>query len=282
MTYEALLRKAFKLAEAQDKETEAVKFLLMETYQGTPHEFYMSLNQETNQEIEKLFLERLDAYVYQHVPVQHLLGFSYFFGYKFKVNEDVLIPRLETEHLVEHVIHYYDQYFFGKKIKVLDLGCGSGCIGLTLKLEIPEIKITLSDISEKALDVAKINQQNLDLEAKFVLSDLFENISDKFDVIVSNPPYIPDDEEVMDIVKKEPEVALYGGKFGLDFYERILKSAKEHLHDYGLIAFEHGYQHAKPLYDLIHQYYPEAKIIQMKDLAGKDRFTFVGFNGVLV
>ncbi|MBN2268894.1 MAG: peptide chain release factor N(5)-glutamine methyltransferase [Acholeplasmataceae bacterium] len=281
MTYEALLRKAIKLTESLDKETEAVKFLLMETFQGDPHAFYMALNQETDKTVENLFLERLNLYLYQHVPIQHLLGFSYFFGYKFKVNKDVLIPRLETEHLVEQVILYYDTYFSDKKIKVLDLGCGSGCIGLTIKLEAPEIEITLSDISDKALNVAIENQKNFNIEAEFILSDLFDKIEGKYDIIVSNPPYIPEDEEVMDIVKKEPSVALYGGKFGLDFYARIIKNAHDYLNDDGLIAFEHGYQHAKPLYELIHQYYPQAKIIQMKDLAGKDRFTFIGFGGIL-
>ncbi|MFA6377024.1 MAG: peptide chain release factor N(5)-glutamine methyltransferase [Acholeplasmataceae bacterium] len=281
MTYEALLRKAIKLAELHDKEPEAVKFLLMETFNDEPHVFYMAQNQETNKEIEHLFLERLDQYINDDIPVQHLLGFSYFFGYKFKVNEHVLIPRLETEHLVENVILYYDEYFNQKKSRVLDLGCGSGCIGLTMKLEIPEIEVTLSDISEKALITAQDNKETLGIDAHFVISDLFEKIEGKFDIIVSNPPYIPDDEEVMNIVKKEPEIALYGGKFGLDFYERILKNAKNHLNDYGLIAFEHGHQHAQSLFELVLKYYPQAKIVQMKDLAGKDRFTFVGFGGVL-
>lgn len=281
MTYEALLRKSVKLAESLHKESEAVKFLLMETYGKSPHEFYIAQNQETDPHIEELFIQRLEQYIHDDVPVQHLLGFSYFYGYKFTVNHDVLIPRLETEHLVEQVILYYDQYFDSKKIKVLDLGCGSGCIGLTFKLEAPKIDMTLSDISEKALEIAKENKQQLNVDANFILSDLFDNIHDKFDIIVSNPPYIPEDEEVMNIVKKEPGIALYGGKFGLDFYERIIKEVSHYLKDYGLVAFEHGYQHAQALKQLISTYYPKAKVIQMKDLAGKDRFTFIGFGGVL-
>lgn len=281
MTYEALLRKSIKRAVDLDKEPEAVKFLLMETYNGDPHAFYMAQNQETDPIIETLFLNRLDQYINFDVPVQHLLGFSYFFGYKFLVNEDVLIPRLETESLVEHVLYYIDTYFVDNKIDVLDLGCGSGCIGLTLKLEAPNIDVTLSDISEKALKVTKDNQDKLDICATLILSDLFEHIDRKFDIIVSNPPYIPEDEEVMNIVKKEPEIALYGGKLGLDFYEKIIKSAKNYLKDDGLLAFEHGYQHAKPLFDLVKQYYPKSVIVQIKDLAGKDRFTFVRFGKVL-
>jgi len=281
MTYEVLLRKSIKLANDHDKESEAVKFLLMETFNGDPHIFYMAQNQETDKDVERLFLERLNQYIFYNVPIQHLLGFSYFFGYKFKVNEDVLIPRLETEHLVEQVILYSDTYFLNQKSRVLDLGCGSGCIGLTLKLEMPDIDILLSDISEKAIVVAKENQKTFDIQAQWILSDLFENIEGKFDIIVSNPPYIPDEEEVMDIVKKEPEIALYGGQFGLDFYERILVEAKKHINDYGLIAFEHGYQHAHALFELIKHHYPDAEIVQMKDLAGKDRFTFIGLGGVL-
>ncbi len=279
MTYEMLLKLGIKKAVENDKEPEAVKFLLLETFGGDAHQFYMIQKEEADLAVETLFLDRLKAYTHQATPVQHLLGYAYFFGEKFVVNNAVLIPRLETEQLVEHTLYYYDTYMKDLSVSVLDLGCGSGCIGLTLKREAPLIDVTLSDISEDALHVAKENARGLDVD--FILSDLFEGIHGAFDIIVSNPPYIPDSEDVMDIVKKEPSVALYGGSLGLDFYEKIMIQAKNHIKSDGLIAFEHGFQQKEPILKLAQTHYQGATIIQMKDLQGKDRFTFIGLGRIL-
>ena len=129
-----------------------------------------------------------------------------------------------------------------KKIRVLDLGTGSGCIGLTLSKEESMLDVTASDISSDALEVAEVNKALLSVQTKLIQSDLFQSIPNRFSIIVSNPPYIPDAEVVSDIVKKEPSVALYGGSLGVDFYNRILEEAKSHLEEKALIAFEHGYQ----------------------------------------
>ncbi|MDX9692057.1 MAG: peptide chain release factor N(5)-glutamine methyltransferase, partial [Acholeplasmataceae bacterium] len=227
------------------------------------------------------YLTLLDQYLINHIPVQHLIGHSYFFGYPFMVNQDVLIPRSETEQLVENILMYYDQYFLGQSIDLLDLGTGSGCIGLTLALEEKKMNVTISDISDKALEVARQNKEKLGAKAKLILSDLFDDIKPKFDIIVSNPPYIPDEEIVEDIVTKEPTIALYGGKLGTDFYEKILKAAKLHVKEKALIAFEHGYQQKDQIRLFAETNYPDAKIIQLKDLQGKDRFTFIGLGGIL-
>ena len=281
MTYESLLRAGYKKAKLHDKEEEAVKLLLMELSNQDPHQFYLHLADDAGLTFEKLFLSKLDQYLNDDIPVQHLIGHSYFFGHKFKVNQDVLIPRSETEQLVEHVLYYYDQNFNDEKLEVLDLGTGSGCIGLTLAVEEQNLHVTISDISAEALSVATENKINLNANAHIIQSDLFERINQNFDMIISNPPYIPDDEIVQDIVTKEPSVALYGGKLGVEFYERIIKESKKYIKEKALIGFEHGYQQKAQIYEFAQKYYPDANIIQLKDLQGRDRYTFIGIGGVL-
>lgn len=248
MTYEQLLKLAYQKANLHHKEEEACRLLLMETSNQDAHQFYLQFKQEVEPSFVDRYLTLLDQYLIHHIPVQHLIGHSYFFGYSFTVNKDVLIPRSETEQLVENILLYYDTYFENQKVDVLDLGTGSGCIGLTLALEEKNMNVTISDISDQALKVAEQNRDKLKAKAKLVLSDLFEDIPQKFDIIVSNPPYIPDDEIVQDIVTKEPSIALYGGKLGTDFYEKILKQAKKHVKERALIAFEHGYQQKEMIY----------------------------------
>lgn len=281
MTQEALLRYAYKQAKLFNGEEEACKYLLMELSNLDPHAFYMAMKIDVEPTLEKTFKEALKRYLEDHIPVQHIIGYSYFFGHKLIVNEHVLIPRPETEQLVEHVLYYIDAYFSTGTIDVLDLGTGSGCIGLTLAKEESRCRVVASDISESALIVAKQNQNNLDVDVELTVSDLFHNIKQRFHIIVSNPPYIPDQEHVDDIVKKEPSVALYGGTLGIDFYERILREAKLYIGSKALIAFEHGYQQKALLAQFARMYYPNSTIIQVKDLAGKDRFTFIGLGGVL-
>ncbi|MBE0701249.1 MAG: peptide chain release factor N(5)-glutamine methyltransferase [Acholeplasmataceae bacterium] len=281
MTYESLLKYAYQKAYEHHKEKEAVKLLLMEFSKQDPNAFYLNLKNEVLEETKDIFMKALDQYVIHHVPVQHLIGHAYFFGYAFDVNADVLIPRGETEQLVEKVLSYYDRYFNFENVDVLDLGTGSGCIGISLALEEKNMNVTLSDISTKALNVAQKNKEKLNVKVTLVLSDLYESIHKQFNIIVSNPPYIPNNEHVEDIVMKEPEVALYGGLLGVDFYEKILKNAKSFLKPKALIAFEHGYQQKALIHQLAAKYFKDAIIVQQKDLAGKDRFTFIGIGGVL-
>jgi release factor glutamine methyltransferase len=281
VTYDQLLKLAYKKVYQHDAEEEAAKLLLLELSGMTPHAFYLSLKSPVEPAFETLYLEKLDEYLIEGKPVQHILGYSYFFGYKLYVDDRVLIPRPETEQLTDHVLYYYDRYFQKVQVRVLDLGTGSGCIGLTLAKEEPMMDVTISDISFDALEVATKNQELLKTQATVIQSDLFENIKGTFDIIVSNPPYIPDDEAVGRTVDKEPDVALYGGKLGIEFYEKILNEASKYLNSKGLIAFEHGYQQKEAIYQSAKNNFPEAIILQMKDLAGKDRFTLIGLGGVL-
>lgn len=276
MTYRTLLNKAIKRIEQTELETEAAKWLLMHVSNLTPAQFYLAFNEEVTPEVEARFMSGIERYL-NYVPIQHIIGYQTFYGYDFIVNEDVLIPRRETEELVEQVLYYYDDHFQGQKIDLCDIGTGSGCIAITLSKEEPNLNVVAADISAKALVVAKQNNDKLGANVRFFEGDLLSPLKGmKFDIIVSNPPYIPNQEDVAKIVKThEPNIALFGGDTGLIFYERILKDAKNYLKEKGLIAFEHAYDKRQELYDLAKHYYPQANIIQLKDLSGKDRMTLI-------
>lgn len=207
-------------------------------------------------------------------PVQYLIGYVDFYGYKINVDKNVLIPRWETELLVEKTIKYINK-IFNKTIKILDLGTGSGDISIALKKKI-DSDVTACDISDDALVVAKKNALNNNADITFINSDIFNNINDKYDVIISNPPYIEKDEIIMDSVKKyEPHLALYAKDGGLYFYKEILKEAKQYLNKKFIIAFEIGYWQSEKITDIAKQYFNDAKIITEKDYVGKDRYIFV-------
>ena len=208
-------------------------------------------------------------------PVQYIVGNVDFYGYKINVNKNVLIPRFETEELVFKTINLIKKNL-NENIKVLDIGTGSGCISIALKKEIPGLDITAVDISEDALVVAKNNALENNCEINFIKSDLFNNIDDKYDLIISNPPYISYDEQIMDIVKKnEPHLALYAKNNGLYFYEEIIKNSSNYLNDKNIIAFEIGYLQANEIKKMAHKYYPNSNIIIEKDMQEKDRFVFI-------
>lgn len=280
MTYQELLNHATNQVQGTNKEVEAVKLLLLELSKLSPAEFYLNIKEIVPKEIKDSYLEALEKYVSFHIPVQHLIGYSYFFGRKFIVNEHVLIPRPETELLVEQVLLYYDEYF-NEEVQVLDLGTGSGCIATTLALEEKSMRVEAVDLSVEALKTAAKTASQLGSSVRFFQSDWFSNVTNRYDLIVANPPYIPSVEQVDEVVDKEPSLALYGGDTGLVYYEAILRDARKYLKAKSLVAFEHGYQQKEGIRKLIETYFPEAMIVTKKDLAGKDRMTFFGLGGVL-
>lgn len=210
-------------------------------------------------------------------PVQYIVGNVDFYGNIFEVNKNVLIPRFETEELVDKTINYINEYF-DKKVDIVDIGTGSGCIAITLKKNL-DSNVDAVDISVNALEVAKKNASNLNANVNFIEGDLLNPLTKKYDVIVSNPPYIAYDEEIMEIVKNnEPHLALYADNNGLKCYEEILKAANKYLNEKSLIAFEIGYTQANAIKSIAKQYFPNSIIRVEKDLQGKDRFIFI-FNG---
>ncbi len=244
MTYEALLRLAYKKVREHQGEEEAAKLLLMELSTLDPHAFYMAMKDSVSDELKENYLHQLDQYLINHIPIQHLIGHSYFYGYLLKVNEHVLIPRPETEQLVDHVLYFIDTYFPKGPIHALDLGTGSGCIGLTLAKEEPRIHMIASDISVEALEVAHENATLLDVDVNLIQSDLFQKITGSFDIIVSNPPYIKDSlvQELDNSVKAfEPHLALRGGGDGLNYYRQIAFHGAKYIRGEGHIYCEIGY-----------------------------------------
>ena len=281
MTYKELLAVSTKLVKENKKEEEAVKFLLLEMSELSSSQFYHDFDSETPKGFDTKFLEYVNEYIHNDIPVQHLLGYSYFYGRKFFINKDAFIPRNETEELVENILITYDEYFMDKKVDVLDLGTGSGAISISLALEELNMNVSATDLSEEALVVANKNASNLLASVKFLKSDWFKNVDGKFDIIVSNPPYIPISEELDNIVLKDPSLALFGGVDGTTYYEIILKDAWKHLKDYGLIAFEHGYNQASKIKEYAKKYLDNPCIKVIKDMYGKDRMTLIGLGGVL-
>lgn len=209
-------------------------------------------------------------------PVQYIVGDVDFYGNIIKVNKNVLIPRRETEELVEKTIEYIKKLFPNQNISMLDIGTGSGCIPITLKKHFPNSNISAVDISEDALKVAVDNSLSNNVNINFIQSNLFENVSGKYHCIISNPPYIKEDEEIMDIVKNnEPHLALYAPNEGLYFYEEILKEANKYLEDKFIIAFEIGETQGEDILAIAGKYFPTSKLILEKDLQHLDRFVFI-------
>jgi release factor glutamine methyltransferase len=276
MTYKALLKQAEKDIDKENLEKDVAKFLIMHYADISVQELYLRLVQEVDVDLIEQFNQGLGLYINEKQPLQYITGKQAFYGHEFYVNEDVLIPRWETEELVERLIIYIDITFSDKKLDILDIGTGSGCIAVTLAKETSNSNVVATDISEKALKIAQKNNEKLETNVKFLVGDLFEPVKNmSFDLIVSNPPYIPNGEAIGPTVIHEPEVALYGGNKGLDFYERIIRESKNYINPHGLIAFEHANNTKAELAELALKYYPNAKVTQFQDLSKRDRFTFI-------
>lgn len=213
-------------------------------------------------------------------PIQYIVGNVDFYHSNFIVNESVLIPRFETEELVDKTINYIKEYF-RKPIDIIDLGTGSGCIAISLKKEL-NCNMSAVDISECALEVAKENAKKNKVDIDFYLSDFFESLPNKkYDVIISNPPYISTNEEIMDIVKNnEPSIALYASNDGLSCYESILKNAKKYLKEKSIIAFEIGFGQGEKVKNIATKYLPNSIVTIEKDFSEKDRYVFI-FNNIV-
>ena len=209
-------------------------------------------------------------------PVQYIVGDVDFYGNIIKVDKNVLIPRRETEELVEKTQYILKDMFKNNNIKILDIGTGSGCIAISLKKLLPNSNITGIDISESALEIAKSNATLNNVEIEFIKSDIFSNINNKYDCIISNPPYLSENDYIMDIVKNnEPHLALYAKDNGLYFYKEILKQAKNYLNKTSIISLEIEETKKEDIINIAKKYFPNSEIIAEKDLAHLDRFIFI-------
>lgn len=244
--------------------------LLLSCVLGVRKEDIIKINECTDEEFAKflLFIERRVS----GEPYAYIVGHKEFMGLDFFVNSNVLIPREDTEVLVEKVISL-------EKKKILDMCTGSGCIAVSLAKFIEGASVFAADISEEALNVAKSNAEKNNVLVNFVHSDLFNNINDKFDVIVSNPPYIKTDviDSLQIEVKKEPFIALDGGKSGLDFYKKIVELAPNFLNKNGVLAFEIGFDQAFDVSQMMEKDFENIEVI--KDFGGNDRVVIGSLRG---
>ena len=211
----------------------------------------------------------------KYYPVQYLIGNVDFYGYKINVNKHVLIPRFETETLVEKTIDYIKKLDLCDK-SVIDIGTGSGCISIVLKKELEDLNITSLDISKKAIKIAKKNAKQNNADITFIRENIFKyKPINKYEILISNPPYIKEGENVSPEIKYEPKNAIYSTKDELKYYKHILSTCSNYLTEKNLIAFEIGAKQGKELKKIAKTYFKKGKIIIEKDLTGKDRYLFI-------
>lgn len=271
--------KACLLLRRQDKEESLAKFLLMYMLDETAEQFSNKLSEELSVEQENRYFDLINKNINEDTPLSHLVGFDYFYDRKFKVTKDVLSPRMETEELIYKVLEYIKK---SKKdsFRILDLCTGSGIIAITLKKEIVEkyTEIVASDISEKALSIA-IENANNNANITFIKSDLFDNISGKFDLIISNPPYISYKDKITikdSVLNYDPHLALFAEEDGIYFYRKIIENANQYLENDGTIFLEIGYDQKEKILELGKSNNFITTVY--KDINGKDRIAYLEYN----
>ena len=228
--------------------------------------------------LKKLYPNNMDEIIKKinnDYPIQYLIGDVDFYGYTIKVDERALIPRFETEGLVDNLIKLIKTQTNYPALKILEIGTGSGCIAITLSKEL-DTTVDALDISKDAIDLASSNAVLNNANVNFALGDIKNcTISKKYNILVSNPPYVKYDEPVDPATKYEPQNTLFALNNGLEFYEIILKRSKEFLASKNIIAFEIGCTEGQDITNIAKSYYPNAYIQVKKDLAGKDRYIFI-------
>ena len=257
----------------QGEEAESLSFVYRNLKNLSFTDFIFAIQQEITPD-EKEFVESIYKQLAAHVPAQYIIGNTEFYGLELKVDERVLIPRPETEELVELILTENAK----PNQSVLDIGTGSGAIALALAKNRPDWLVTASDISPDALNLASENASLQDLKISFKKSDCFEEIAENYDIIVSNPPYISraDESEVgLNVLHSEPHLALFAEEDGLAIYRKIAQEAKNHLREGGKIYLEIGYKQGQSVPALFRKYLPEKRVRTLKDRFGQDRMVVV-------
>ena len=258
---------------AQGEEAESLSFVYRSLKNLSFTDFVFALQQEVIEE-DKQFVEEIYKKLAAHIPAQYIIGHAEFFEMQLKVDERVLIPRPETEELVDLILTENPE----KNLKVLDIGTGSGAIALALAKNRPDWSVTATDISQDALELATENAKRQDLNLSFIKSDCFSEISSKYDIIVSNPPYISRADEVevgLNVLHSEPHLALFADEDGLAIYRRIAEDSKDYLNDGGKIYLEIGYKQGQSVPDLFRKNFPEKRVRTLKDQFGQDRMVVI-------
>ena len=259
------LRKELKnIFEQQDIETSDVDFIISEVLNVSRTELVLieEISEEQENEIRDKCISRLN-----NMPVEKIFQRSYFYGMEFKVDENVLSPRPESEILVETALKYIKENEYKS---VLDMCTGSGCLAISVKKN-ALVDVTAVDISSKALQIAKFNAKQNETEIKFIKSNMFEKVENKFDLIISNPPYIDSDEMQMldkEVTEYDPHIALDGGELGLKYYSIIHDNLRKHLNENGMLILEIGEDQK----ELIAMLFNDFNLVEsIKDYSGLDR-----------
>lgn len=266
-----------KLIQSGNEYAKYDRKVLLEEVLGCNYMYMLTHGEEEVLKEKEQKYRDLIARRQEHYPLQYLLGYAHFMDYTFTVDEHVLIPRNDTEILVEkanEILAALEKQ--QESIRVLDLCCGSGCIGISLKLYHKDIDLTLADISEDALAVTWQNIERHQLTAKTYCGNLLEGMTERYDVIVSNPPYIESrviDTLMPEVREYEPMLALDGGEDGLVFYQRIALQVKRHLTEGGWLFFEIGYNQAEDVSTLMKEQ-GFSQVTVVKDYAGLDRVVY--------
>jgi release factor glutamine methyltransferase len=241
---------------------------------------FASLRDELNPEAWTAFEQAVSRH-HDGVPVQYIIGHEEFYGRPFNVNPAVLIPRPETEELIEGILQRLEKMFGAREnLELADIGTGSGAIAVTLKLERSSLSVTATDLSPDALETAKENASVLGAEIDFMQGDLLQHLiqsGKKFDAVISNPPYIPvSDQSWMSevVTEHEPHLALFAGEDGLDLYRRFMEELPLVLKEKSLVAFEIGAGQGEAVAGLLENTFPSAEVEIVHDINGKDRMVF--------
>lgn len=271
------LQWASSFLEEKNREANAARLLLQHVLAVDYTGLMLNMREPLTEEQQQQFEELIHAHI-AGKPVQYLIGTEQFYGRTFKVNEAVLIPRPETEELVEQALERMTAKFGDASLSLVDIGTGSGAIAVTLKKERPSLQVTATDLSEDALQTAKQNAQLLEADVTFLQGDLTAPVQhQKFDVVLSNPPYIAFDEvNVMNelVLEHEPHTALFAEENGLQLYRRLCEELPHIVHNQAIIGFEIGYQQGGAVYNLLKKSFPQGKVEVLKDLFGQDRMVF--------
>ena len=275
LTYQQALQNGALFLEQNEKSPLAAERLLLDRLGWTKTDLLMRFAERITEQQYKQYFSDINEYV-AGKPIQYIVGVEWFYGYPLKVTEATLIPRPETEELVQRALKCLE----GKgPQKVLDIGTGSGAIAIAMKKERPQDEVTATDISEEALAVAKENAEQLDVDIRFLQGDLLEPVQlETFDCILSNPPYISEDEiGLMDrsVLEYEPHSALFADHDGLDLYQKMAFTLPFHLKTDGCLFLEIGFSQGEKLLELYKKAFPDKTVTIEKDLSGLDRMLIV-------
>ncbi|WP_288275380.1 peptide chain release factor N(5)-glutamine methyltransferase [uncultured Streptococcus sp.] len=269
MNYAETISQLEKQLQEIGEDPENLAYVFRELKGWSLLDFILHQNKDVSAQDQAL-IEDIMSQLKEHRSPQYITGKAYFRDLELAVDDRVLIPRPETEELVDLVLKENSK----ADLQILDIGTGSGAIAISLKSARPDWHVTASDISSEALQLAKENSERNQASLDFIESDVFNQISGKFDVIISNPPYIAydDEDEVgVNVLASEPHLALFADEDGFAIYRRIIEGASSHLTENGKLYFEIGYKQGDGMRRLLAQHFPEKRVRVLQDIFGKDR-----------